>query len=93
MLISLAVFLGELVDRDAGPDRQHLGDRLFVDLVEQVDTVGMTSPLAAFSSTALLWCGGGSASSNCCSSTALLRLLDVVELARSRGGRAGPACA
>ena len=33
----LRLFLGELVHRDAGPQRQHLGDRLFVDLVEQVD--------------------------------------------------------
>ncbi len=33
----LGLLLGELVDRDAGPDREHLGDGLFVDLVEQVD--------------------------------------------------------
>ena len=33
----LALFLGELVDRDAGPHREDLGDGLFVDLVEQVD--------------------------------------------------------
>src|SRR5262249_41273292 len=38
------LFLGELVDRDAGPERKHLGDRLFVDLVEEVDTFG--APLA-----------------------------------------------
>ena len=31
------LFLGELVDGDARPDREHLGDRLLVDLVEQVD--------------------------------------------------------
>ena len=37
----LGLFLGELVDRDAGPDREHLGDRLLVDLVEQVDAVGL----------------------------------------------------
>ena len=35
------LFLGELVDRDAGPERQHLGDGLFVDLVEQVDAGGL----------------------------------------------------
>ena len=35
------LLLGELVDRDAGPDRQHLGDGLLVDLVEQVDAGGL----------------------------------------------------
>ena len=34
------LFLGELVHRDTGPQRQHLGDGLLVDLVEQVDTLG-----------------------------------------------------
>ena len=33
----LRLFLGELVDGDARPQREHLGDGLFVDLVEQVD--------------------------------------------------------
>ena len=33
----LGLLLGELVDRDAGPQRQHLGDGLLVHLVEQVD--------------------------------------------------------
>jgi hypothetical protein len=33
----LRLLLGELVHRDAGPHREHLGDGLFVDLVEQVD--------------------------------------------------------
>ena len=32
------LFLGELVDGDAGPDGQHLGDGFLVDLVEQIDT-------------------------------------------------------
>jgi hypothetical protein len=35
------LLLGELVDRDAGPQREHLGDGLLVDLVEQVDTGGL----------------------------------------------------
>ena len=35
------LFLGELVHRDAGPDAEHLGDGLFVDLVEQVDAAGL----------------------------------------------------
>ena len=34
------LFLGELVDRDAGPQREHLGDRLFVHLVEEIDAFG-----------------------------------------------------
>ena len=34
------LFLGELVHRDAGPEREHLGDRLFVDFVEEVDALG-----------------------------------------------------
>ncbi len=35
------LFFGELVDRDAGPDAEHLGDGFFVDLVEQVDAGGL----------------------------------------------------
>ena len=35
------LFFGELVDRDAGPDAEHLGDGFLVDLVEQVDTAGL----------------------------------------------------
>ena len=35
------LFLGQLVDRDARPDREHFGDRFLVDLVEQVDAVGL----------------------------------------------------
>ena len=35
------LFLGELVHRDAGPDAEHLGDGLLVDLVEQVDAAGL----------------------------------------------------
>ncbi len=35
------LFLGELVDRDARPDAEHLGDGFLVDLVEQVDTTGL----------------------------------------------------
>ena len=35
------LFLGELVDRDAGPDAEHLGDGFLVDLVEQVDAAGL----------------------------------------------------
>ena len=31
------LLLGELVDGDAGPQREHLGDGFLVDLVEQVD--------------------------------------------------------
>ncbi len=34
------LFLGELVDRDAGPVREHLGDDVLVDDVEQVDALG-----------------------------------------------------
>ena len=34
------LFLGELVDGDAGPQREHLGDRLLVHLVEEVDALG-----------------------------------------------------
>jgi hypothetical protein len=33
----LGLLLGQLVDRDAGPDREDLGDGLLVDLVEEVD--------------------------------------------------------
>ena len=33
------LLLGELVDGDAGPDGQHLGDGLLVDLVEEVDAL------------------------------------------------------
>ena len=36
----LGLLLGELVDRDAGPQAEHLGDGFLVDLVEQVDAVG-----------------------------------------------------
>ena len=35
----LRLLLGELVDGDARPHAEHLGDRLLVDLVEQVDAV------------------------------------------------------
>ena len=31
------LLLGQLVDRDAGPDAEDLGDGFLVDLVEQVD--------------------------------------------------------
>ena len=34
----LGLFLGELVDGDAGPQREHLGDGFLIDLVEQVET-------------------------------------------------------
>ena len=34
------LLLGELVDGDARPQRQHLGDGLLVDLVEEVDALG-----------------------------------------------------
>ena len=34
------LLLGELVDRDARPQREHLGDRLLGDLVEEVDALG-----------------------------------------------------
>ena len=40
------LFLGELVDRDAGPEREHFGDRLFVHFVEEVDALG--APLLLF---------------------------------------------
>jgi hypothetical protein len=33
-----SLFLSELVDGDARPDREDLGDGLLIDLVEQVDT-------------------------------------------------------
>ena len=46
------LFLGELVHRDAGPEREHFGDRLFVDLVEEVDALG--APLLLPCSDALL---------------------------------------
>ena len=39
------LLLGELVDGDAGPQREHLGDRLLGDLVEEVDALG--APLAS----------------------------------------------
>ena len=42
------LFLGQLVDGDAGPDREDLGDRLLVDLVEQVDTGGLDLGLHLF---------------------------------------------
>ena len=42
------LLFGELVDRDAGPDRQHVGDRLLVDLVEQVDALGLDLDLELF---------------------------------------------
>ena len=35
------LFLGQLVDRDTGPDAEHFGHGLFVHLVEQVDTAGL----------------------------------------------------
>ena len=34
---ALGLLFGELVDGDAGPQREHFGDGFFVDLVEQVD--------------------------------------------------------
>ena len=42
------LFLGELVDGDARPHREHLGDGFFVDLVEQVDTGRLDLGLHAF---------------------------------------------
>ena len=39
----LGLFFGELVDRDTGPQREHFGDGFFVDLVEQVDALALTS--------------------------------------------------
>jgi hypothetical protein len=45
------LFLGELVDGDTGPQGEHLGDRLFVHLVEEVDAFG--APLAFFAGTLL----------------------------------------
>jgi hypothetical protein len=35
------LLLGELVDGDAGPHGEHLGDGLLVDLVEEVDAGGL----------------------------------------------------
>ena len=35
------LLLGELVDGDAGPQREHLGDGLLADLVEEVDALGL----------------------------------------------------
>ncbi len=35
------LFFGELVDGNAGPHREHLGDGFLVHLVEQVDTGGL----------------------------------------------------
>ena len=35
------LLLGELVDGDARPEREHLGDGLLVDLVEEVDALGL----------------------------------------------------
>jgi hypothetical protein len=37
----LRLFLGELVDGNTGPQREHLGDGFFVDFVEQVDAGGL----------------------------------------------------
>ena len=69
------LLLGELVDGDAGPEREHLGDRLLVDLVEQVDArgldLGLLGRLLARAAPSP-GRGGWPASSNCCSSTALL---------------------
>ena len=41
MISFCGLLLGQLVDRDARPDREHFGDRFLVDLVEQVDAVGL----------------------------------------------------
>ncbi|CAB4940644.1 unannotated protein [freshwater metagenome] len=30
-------FFGELVNGNAGPERQHIGDRFFINLVEEID--------------------------------------------------------
>ncbi len=35
------LLFGQLVDGDAGPEGEHLGDRLLVDLVEEVDALGV----------------------------------------------------
>src|SRR5581483_570051 len=35
------LLFGELVDGDAGPEGEHLGDRLLVDLVEQIDALDL----------------------------------------------------
>ena len=37
----MGLLLGELVDRDARPEAEHLGDGFLVDLVEQVDAFGL----------------------------------------------------
>ena len=42
------LLLGELVDGDAGPDGQDLGDGLLVDLVEEVDALALHVLLEAF---------------------------------------------
>ena len=39
------LLFGQLVDRDTGPQREDLGDRFFVDFVEQVETDGLASRL------------------------------------------------
>ena len=67
------LFLGELVDRDTGPQREHLGDRLFVHLVEEVDALG--APLAvpcrsAARATTSRGRAADAARSNCCASIA-----------------------
>ena len=41
------LLLGQLVDGDAGPDAEHLGHGLLVDLVEQVDAAGLDLGLLA----------------------------------------------
>ena len=41
------LLLGELVDRDTGPQREDLGDGFLVHLVEQVDALGAPLPLLA----------------------------------------------
>ena len=38
---TLGLLLGELVHRDPGPQREHLGNGFLVDLVEQVDALGL----------------------------------------------------
>jgi hypothetical protein len=89
------LLLGELVDGDARPQREDLGDRLLGDLVEQVDALGLGRGLLGDALLEQLLLAVAQR-------RGLLELLtldrgfllapDLRDLVRARGSRAGPAC-
>ena len=94
---TLGLLLGELVHRDTGPQRQHLGDGFLVDLVEQVDAVGLDLELLGgllLEQRLLLVAEATGLFELLLLDGALLRFLHLVEAqSRGRAGRAGWPCA